>query len=522
MNGHIPPPESGAGSAGNSLATLLRSSTVIAAGPRVEHLRVVATARRRRHRAVTVLAAAVVLGLVGLAGVRANPSTNRVETADLATTETIVDPTTTTSATTSSTGSTVVGTAQAVAPPEVEAVPEPASGGPPILIPRGDWELQSLSSTSIAGSGSRPVVLTEAGGLGPVAWIGYNAGIGTLFYADGPQVAENLTSPAGRTVRVGYSVDPDHLIAIFLVEGGSVAVTSFDIERDPLLSLVDAIDVVDGAVVIEAGALPPGFRVETPASTQPSLVTHYQVGSGRSVALVRIQRRRHTSDDLTWIRGRPSITETVVQGRRVLLSVGDNGPAGWTMAVVFSDEWMYTVEIPPWDPSDPPATLEQMEDLVASLVEVGDEDLLGQIPDLRDRRALLGRWLADLDAGVAARSNIDWLFEGPPLHLSESQFYYQFMTCLIAADWVVSGDPARLDELDANLEWAVVADLRRHHEEMARAAGEGPPELHLLTRDAFGRSDLAAARSAVTAEDRRETALFGQCIWARPEIAENG
>lgn len=486
----------------SNLATLLRTSTVSADPPPVDRLRGVVAARRRRRRAVAV--AAVVVPLLAAAGVVAawpGADPERVEAIDgpIPTTATsaAVDPTTTMAPTTTSASEPVQ---------ETEL-------SPPILVPTGDWELRHLDSTNLAYPSDVVTLMTDAGDLGPMAVVRFNVDVDTLDYADGPPTHRDTTSPEGRTVRIGHGDDPDRRTAIFLVDGGSVAITAFDIEEPQVLALSDAVEVVGGELMVASASLPGGLRIQSPTFDGPALTTSYSLLQDTTTVAIRANRRRGDIQDLWEIRYRPDVVETTIGGRRTLLSVGDNGPLGETLAVVLTEDWVYTVGMPPWAADTPPATIEEIEAVVASLEPIDEAELLTRLPDLQDRREVLGRWFADADPATA--TSLAWVLDGPPMGLGEANYYQQLLSCAAVLDWAGSGDPAILDHLATNADWAVSRDLARFWADVAADREDGGEEfLSIFREQIVDEADLVGARAATTETERRDLSLVQDCGWA--------
>ena len=482
------------------LATLLRTSTVVADAPMVARIRRLAVRRRRRRRTILIGAAAV--PILVLAAVRVN-ARFAVEAHRL---EAVEQPVTTTGLT---------------PPPSAQPVPSQASTGstepvtttafddigtdqPPILLPAGDWELRGLSSTSVMEPVDFLMLDTDEGDLGPLAFARFNADADTLDYADGPVTSHDTTSPGGRTVRVGHDGNPDQLTAIFLIDGGSVAVGSHDIPEADLLTLVDTINVVDG-LLVTTEPLPAGLRAQEARFDGPALATSYSMHQGTTHLAIQVRRRRGNYTDIRDIRYRPNVAERIIGGRRSLLSLGDKTVLEDTQAVIVTDDWVYHVTLAGSEEGSPVATLEALETVIGTLTAIDETELLDRLPELQDRRELLGRWFAD--AGPAA-DDLDWMLDGPPMSIGESSWYQPMLTCAVVLDWVESGDPATLDRLDRHATWAVNEDL----EAMWRGVKEANPDWGgdidaMMTSRIVAQAEVTDARFATTKVERRSTTL---------------
>lgn len=468
------------------LTRLLESSTVRATAPAVANLQRLA---RRRHRvragitaAATGLAAATIV-VAGLALVDLDPATTEIETV---TPTSVPTPTPT--------------------PAPMTPASDPEAGPdlvPPILALPDDWDFESFGSTGWTAPRELVAVTTEAGGLGPVAWIGYNDGVATLDYQDGPLVHHDTTSPQGHTVRLGYDHDPNALTAIFLLGEGSVAIGSHDIAEADLLQLVDAITVADGRPVVDPAILPAALQLVPAGPPTRHLATSYSLRKGTTTVMVSVQRRLVA--DTEWlldVRHRPNITLVTFNGRRTLLLAGDDEAGEWPTAIIEAEAWVYTINLAPWDATTPTATVEELEAIVRSLTPISEIDLRERVPWLQDRQPMLDRWLAD----VTLPSNVDleWLRAGPPMGPGEAEFYYQVLTCIPILDWAETGSPASLDQVAASGDWTVTQDLTQFY------AGIDHPEVAsgLLITEA----EIEEARSATTLDERQASILFQDCV----------
>lgn len=498
----------------STLEDTLRRSTVTARAPDVDRLQERARRRRRRRRGLATAAGASLAGVVALVSalaIASDPEPGRVETVDR--------PTTSEPATTTTTVAQMV-TAE-VADDEASAEPQPSSAGdldPAILVPAGielRWFSSANHSLPIEGLLS---LVTSAGELGPAAWVGFNPGLETLDYADGPRISQDVVSPGGRTTRIGSDneagdgdVGRSQLTAIYRVPGGSVAISSHDTDQETLLALVDAIDVVGGQPV--ATDLPPGWRVQTPRDSRPWPVVSYSFDLAPEERIsVRVERRRGTLQDLSWIRHWPEIVEVTSDGWPTLLVQGDNGPLGWTAALILTDDWVYLLQAPPWAEDTPPLTVEEMGRVVESLVPLDREELADQVPWLQDRARLIERWLADVE--VPAGVDLEWLADGPPMAVDQATPHYRILTCVVALDWVQTGDPAALDHLADSANWAVSQDLTAAWNDFLdrrREAGDDVTGYPTAADRLLHPSVLDQAGPATTPEERMATDLVQGC-----------
>lgn len=485
------------------LPELLDSSTVQAVAPSVTDLRQLAHRRRR----LRTSAVAGIVGLtaaagavVGLALVRLDPATTEVETVTSTETAPSTDdrpPATSSTSPTPTTGS-----------------DSAAELAPNILVPAsGEWEFVSFGSTGWTTPSDLITVITEAGGLGPVAWIGYNADVDTLDYEDGPLVHHDTTSPEGRSVRVGYDTDPEALTAIFLVDTGSVAVSAYDIAEGDLLLLVDAITVADERPVLDPTTLPAGLR---PAPLGPE-TNHLAVGYSlrRGTNTIDVSAQYHRIGDLSGllgIRHRPNITATTINGHRTYLVPGDHETEEWPTAVIEAGDWVYTVALPPWDATTPPASTEDLETIISAMAPIGRAELLERASWVEDRQELLDRWFADVT--LPPDVELEWLRDGPPLGIGEAELYYQILTCTMVINWAETGSTAALDHVATSGDWAVTADLTQHYTNIAEQRADDESDLQIDEPPfLIDQADINLARAALTEDQRRDSALFEDCAW---------
>lgn len=488
---------------GTDLAELLASARVDSRTPSVAELRRlrVRRARRRRLRALAAAGAAVLA--VGVAAATRRPPTYDVATVD----STTVPPSAASASTTAAQPST------------------PAGGeeeGPTILLPTEGWHLAALDGGGYTGPDATVLAVTgPAGPLGPMAWIRFNADVETIDYPDGPTTHHDTTSPAGHMVRVGWSTGPEDLAAIRVVEGGSLAISSFDLDETELLSLIDSAAVVDGRVEIDTAALPAGFTAGPTTPDRPYLAFRYAFRGAGGTANVSISRWVGAGSDVSaFIRYRPGLVERTIDGRPALIASADPTTDGDAAALLVDsaswDEpgWAYSVTILPATDTAPGATVAEVETLLSSLRAVEPDELMAELPaDLEDRQAAIDRWLAD--APVPATADLGVLREGPPLNRSEAEWFYQVLKCSVVLDWAITGNNERLDQVAASAAWTVGADMNRYWNDLfAKLADQklsGPPRVEDLVPTP---GVLASARAATTEDARWATTLVDDCRWA--------
>jgi len=487
---------------GTDLAELLASARVDGRPPSVAELR--QRGRRARRRRLGAVAAA---GLAVLAVGVMVAATRRPPTYDVATVDSTTVPPPTAS------------------PSATEAQPVLAGGeegGPAVLLPSEGWQLAVLEGGGYTAPDATVRAVTgPAGPLGPMAWIRFNAGVETIEYPDGPATHHDTTSPAGHTVRVGWSAAPEDLAAIRVVEGGSLAITSFDLDETELLSLIDSAAVVDGRVEIDTAALPAGFTAGPTTPDRPYLTFSYALRGAAGAVNVSISRWVGAGSDVSaFIRYRPGIVERTIDGRPALIASADPTTDNQASALLVDsaswDEpgWAYSFTILPPTDTAPGATAAEVETLLSSLRAVEHDELLAELPaDLEDRQAAIDRWLAD--APVPATADLGVLREGPPLNRSEAEWFYQVLKCSVVLDWAITGNDERLDQVAASATWTVGADMNRYWEDLvAKLADQklsGPPRVEdLVPRPGV----LASARTATTDDARWATTLVDDCRWA--------
>lgn len=392
-------------------------------------------------------------------------------------------------------------------------------GGPAVLMPPDGWRFDAFGTGGFTAPSATLAAVTGPGGvLGPMAWIRFNEGIGLLDYADGPVTHHDTTSPAGHTVRVGSGRTPEDLSAIRAVDGGSVAVTSFDIGESELLMVVDAVTVSDGRISLDSAVLPPGFEVRPTTPDRAYLITGYTLlGTGRAAHVEASRWVGVGSEALLHQRQRTNVRETTINGHPALVAAADPATDNYATAILLDgaswDEpgWAYSFIITPTPSAEPGATDAEIEALLASLALVGSDELVADVPGLLDRQTAIDRWLAD--APVPATADLSVLREGPPIGLSGAEWVYQVLTCTLIVDWAITGDDERLDQVAASATWTVDEDMDRYRESLydeaaANGGGSLPGYDEFITP-----AELDRTRGAATADERWATPLVDRCRW---------
>lgn len=403
-------------------------------------------------------------------------------------------------------------------PTETEtSAAEPAEAledaAPRVYLPTGDWEVLGFSSElnappPVVAEGSRSSQLTLAtddGLFGPVVWAHFNP--------DPERIGFGPITP-GRTRSAAIVTDGINPVAVFLIEGGGVVVNGYGIGKEDLLTVADAVAMVDGQLEWTGQPLPMDLAPVSVSDGPAPSVSNAQFSLGRGSA------EGGAAEGITVMVVPESEWQMALQARAshpdaVPVQVA-NGPgiaypysattgddAG---AVYVADGTIYLLRVARQSQDGPTPSTDEVRAILETVAEIpmaAIQDELG----LENRLDLYTEWLnetplpPDIDTG--------WLLADSPANVEQEAYYaHQVFRCLWVGEWIASGDPASLEQITASDGWPTAAVLT----EFSLARGEAQVQLP-------GGPTIVDPTAATRAE-RATPALERDCGFVLGQFAE--
>lgn len=487
----------------NDLVEHLERADVESVSPKASELRAVSKAHRGRRNRVAVVVGAmgilVTAGATVLLPLPGSTAPTRVDATGDDTPTTAADP----------------------GPAESQA--EPWS----ILVPRDGWELTGFSSSGWTHPFDQPLIETPAGTAGPLARVVYNPDVDTLDYEDGPINYRDVTSTAGRTVRIGFDHNPSLLTAITMVDKGSIAVTAVGVSEPDLLAIVDA----EGDLSVSDAELPDPYRIVDPGfgAIGPRIAINYTLRQDRTEVLVSsIDRASNEYDAVLGFHQRPGVREEMINEQRVLIAWPERLEAVWPAALVITDDRIIEIESVPVTPDATPLSIDELRAVIDNLNPIGESEVRAALPqlDLRDRASMLDAQIAQVtSAGLPPGVSLDWFRNGPPLTTEEATVVNGLIHCAWVTHWAEvedSADGGVIDEVESVIEETTASLLDRPFYDVTTPApdGERPRSLDEIS-ESYERM-LDEMRSATSRDERLASDLFQTCRSHQPGLVFTG